>query len=633
MNFDENRVHHIISGGLAHNKYYKIYVTQVNTYGMESPRSDPVTLRVGDIVPPPAPRLELDTANDHPKGFYQNGEYMDVMFKWNDVSGQCDDFSHYLWYKSTSFPDFHGDGLYTAEQCKSATVGRSGWIPPTVNTATLDGCSPDVPIYVGLQSVDISGNQSDIYIIKVVPVPDNFIPNPTKPPTVETVGIWALRASIECPNYSTVKYVQFYRDGAKGLALPPVLFHPGCVVEYVDFLDVVAGLTHYYTYRFIGKNGQQSAMSPASPRIRAKELDYTEIENAIKDDLREMWQTDDLNNKKALEKTAQEQLKKINANATAIANATKTINETVKSVKVMAGDISTISARVDKKMDATTGNSKISALQTQISQNANAIKLKAVKVDLDAANKEIYAIQSQLKVQADRITSIVSDTQGYKSSITQLKNAIDMKVSMDDVMARITVAVQNGISTAVITADRIVLKGQMLMEGNARLCGKFYSNDIALVDSESNQVFWGAGSGTITPVVNESRWSWGQITQVGGERDLSANFPWTRFGAVKFTPKPRVNFNGFCRVKVTTELDVGYVCPNGFGGIIADNRGVGRTIWGINTSDEGTFASTAEHPQVRLEAGGNWQSMNGNVLYKHINLNMERYIRKDWFDV
>lgn len=631
MDFDENRVHHIISGGLAHNKYYKIYVTQVNTYGMESPRSDPVTLRVGDVVPPPCPKLELDTSKDHPKGYYQNGEDMDVMFKWNDVSGDCDDFSHYLWYKTTNFPDFKKNGEYTDEQCKSATVGRSGWIPPTVHTATLDGCSPNVPIYVGIRSVDLSGNQSNIYVIKVNPKQDPMVvPNPKIAPVAEPVGIWSIRVSVECPNYDTVQYVQFYRDGEKGIALPPVLFHPGCIVEYVDYLDAISALNHFYTYKYIGKNGKHSKMSPKSATVRAKHLDFSEIEKSIKKELQEMWQTDDTKNKKALEEAAAKQLKQIQANAKAIKNATETINKTTKSVTLLTSELNTISAKVDEQIDEATVdgkiNKKITALQTQITQNAEAIKLKAQKVELDGANKKIYSIQSQLKVQANKISSIISDTEGYVSSITQLRDAIDLKVSMDDVMARITVAVQQGISVASIEADRIVLKGQMLMEGDARLCGRFYSSDIALVDSESNQVFWGAGSGTIKPVVTNTRWSWEKVTQVGAGRGLDANFPWTRFGAVKFTPKPRLNFNGFCRVKITSELDVGYVCPNGFDNVVATNDGKGRTVWGINTSDEGTFASTAEHPQLRLEASGDWQTKD-NIIYKHINLDMERYMR------
>ena len=70
----------------------------------------------------------------------------------------------------------------------------------------------------------------------------------------------------------------------------------------------------------------------------------------------------------------------------------------------------------------------------------------------------------------------------------------------------------------------------------------------------------------------------------------------------------------------------------------------GRTVWGINTSDEGTFHSSSEHPEVRAEYSSDWRiisnwngaqlqnppsnrSMCNHVVWRKIRLNLERSMR------
>ena len=135
----------------------------------------------------------------------------------------------------------------------------------------------------------------------------------------------------------------------------------------------------------------------------------------------------------------------------------------------------------------------------------------------------------------------------WRSIVLQVANAIQAKVSYDDLSSQITLAIQDGISVAYIKASRIVLDGSMVLTGNGRIYGKLYASDISLVDG-NNQIVWGSGY-NLNPVVTE-------LTPdliLKRENDIDdwlAHKIWSTY----YTPSPHVAFNGVCSVKVTATV-------------------------------------------------------------------------------
>lgn len=557
MELDKNKVHHVVSGGLVHNRYYRVYVTQVNKNGIESERSEPALIRVGDVYAPPTPHLQVDCAM-YPNGTFSRGEFVSVMFKWNDVNLECDDLDHYNWFKFSAWNNYHGDGIYRESDIRAAIARgeiryeTGGMMPATTTHATLDGVIPAQWAWVGIQAVDISRNASDIYILGGAPVDLAQPIVPKEAPHVEPYGIWTIRAWIDCPCYHEVAYVVFYRDGWQQLT--PVPFRAGLKAEIYDSLDVIGGLSHFYTYKFITKDGRESEMSPESEVCMAQAVDTSYIDSKVLEDLKTAWNTDIVNSTSGLEEAARQQALETKDIAEKLKDVTKQKDELYDLYRITANKVELLSAKVEEQ------DGVISALQTSIKQNAEAIQLRATKSDIDKATGQVKnACVSLINVQANRITSLTSDVAGNTSSIAQLSNQIQMKVDKGYLKSEINLAIQNGISVATITADRIVLTGQMLMQGNARIHGRLYSDDIALVDSKTNQVVWGAGTGTIHPTVLNGVISKDEFWIVnGGEgRFFQPISSWREIGSWTFTPKPKVNFNGNCTVRITLSFFVG----------------------------------------------------------------------------
>lgn len=551
MAIDANKVHHVVSGGLVHNKYYRVYVTQVNKSGNESERSEPALIRVGDVYAPPTPHVELDTAM-YPNGCFAQGDFVSVMFKWNDISRECDDLDHYNWFKFSKWVNFKGNGIYTEKEIRDLidkhqiVYEEGGTLTSGTTHATLGGCIPGQWAWAGLQAVDISRNASDVYIFGGAPQDLNEPPKPPDAPNVEPNGIWALRVWIDCPSFYEVDYVVFYRDG--WMQLPPVVFHPGLTAEYVDTLDVMSGLTHFYTYRFITKDGRESIMSAESSKVTAQAIDTSVIDKKVLEDLKKAWNSDIVNSTDALKKAAEEQSQKSKELADKLKDVTESYNQLFDKYQVAAKEIELLSGRVDEQ------DEEMSTMQTSIKQNAEAITLRATKEDIDKKTNELNnAFVAQINVQGDRITQIVSDMTAVHSNISQLSNQIQLKVDKNNLKSEINLAIQNGISVATLTADRIVLNGQLLLQGNARVHGKLYSNDIALVDEKTNRVVWGAGQGTINPVTDSGK-IWTNEFHCIGRAD---GHGWQEFYSVQYTPKPKLNFNGIALVTGECKLFVG----------------------------------------------------------------------------
>ena len=606
MDVDNEKVHHVVSGGLKHNKYYKVFATQVNTNGVESPYSEPSLIRVGDITPPPVPKLSIDK-RVYKSGCHAVGMTCDVYFMWETPA--CDDLASYTVYLWKNRPTWYkGDKTYSKDNCASAD--QTYLISASDTSTSVSGQTPGNYIYVGIQAIDISHNRSDIAIIQILVEDTTALIKPTEVIHAAPYSIWAIRTWVRCPNYDYIRAVEIFRDGEDSIA--QLLFIPGTTVEFIDSLSVMNGLTHFYTYRYVTEDGRTSPMSDPSKSATAEVIDLRYINQAKMKDFADAWaNTAGIKAIENLQKTANDELtrtknlaaelEKTTKNYTeAYNNYTRVVNqfeqlsasvkqdgETLKAfrtsieqsskaialkatkteVNSLTGKINTL---IENKFSVTqsgitstatkiTGletragnvekqlNTNKTALQTQITQNANAIKLRATKSDIDTvANQVKQQLVSQINIQADRITTLVSEQEGTKSQITQLVDAIQMYVTKDGLEAMIAIAIQDGISIATLTANRIVITGEMLFNNNARLVGRLSANYLGIVD-KGGKLVWGSDVGVLKPQVITGKQ--GQTFTVSGNRDQ-----WSEMTRVPFTPQPPVNFNGQSRVNISVKF-------------------------------------------------------------------------------
>lgn len=555
---ESQNVHHVITNGLVKGKYYKVYVTQVNKAGIESDKSLPTIVRVGDIEAPPQPYLSVDSEK-YSNGCVADGMVVNVSLQW--TPSVCDDLNNYVLYIWKNKPsDWHTDGVYERDSLGDSTEVRI--LPNTSTRITIAGNKPNGFVYFGIQAVDYSKNASDVSVVRVLVEDKDVLQQPNSPLSVQSYGSWAIKGVLECPAIDYVDYIVFYRDEGKEVAR--VKFAPNLPASFVDHLDISDGLSHYYTYQFVTYDGRKTPLSPPSKLASAKSIDLSMMNKQALESLREAWRSDDVSTSAAIEEAARQQKKETDALANKIAAADDKYDELFSEFKVMAKQFELLSAEVRAKDEI------ISSLQTQITQNANQIQLRATREDVKTESNDIRsAYTAALSVQADKIATVVSSISGIASQITQMDNAIQAKVSQDSLTAQIALAVQNGISTACIEADRIILKGQLLMEGNARFHGILYASDIGLVDKNGGLV-WGSWSGPKTANIykKDLRDGWSMISPVqhvirsiaGGKPSYDKGIPYdTWFSLIDdahFTPQPVINWNGtaFCKVLIQGEL-------------------------------------------------------------------------------
>ena len=541
-----NLVHHIISAGLERGRYYKVYVTQVNTAGLESERSEPSYVRVGDVTGPPTPVLSIDTSYGA-NGFLSNNGFVDVGIKW--TTPECDDLWQYYIYTTKHFSGYKGDGVYT--KTESVANGYQKALTSATNSYVLPKQDQDY-LYIGIQAMDYSHNLSDIYVIKVLAEDKSVVPYPNNPIHVERGGIWSLRVWTECPMSSQVAQVIFYRDGWKQLA--PVPFVPGMIAEITDVLEAIDGLSHWYTYRYMDKNGHLSAMSKPSETVTASAIELEYINSVALDALKSAWRTEAVDDIEALKASLLTQAQTTQDLAKQLATVTENYNQIYDQYTLLAKQVQILSASAEES------ENKLTAMQTSITQNSQKIELRALKTYVDQeAGQVLSASVAAIEVQSDRITQVVSELGKATSTITTLAGQIQLKVSQGDVQAAIDMAVQNGLSVAQITADRIVLNGQLLINNNARVVGRLYADNLALINQDGS-IAWGSGAGELHPVVTDLFDSEQIISSAssfnGWEYHLDKSFT--------FTPHPRVAFNGVCSTSINATVKFVFVVPQNY---------------------------------------------------------------------
>ena len=161
---ESQNVHHVITNGLVKGKYYKVYVTQVNKAGIESDKSLPTVVRVGDVEAPPQPYLSVDSEK-YTNGCVADGMAVNVSLQW--TPSVCDDLNNYVLYIWRNKPsDWHPDGVYKREELGDSTEVRM--LPNTSTKITITGNKPNGFVYFGIQAADYSKNASDVSVVRVL---------------------------------------------------------------------------------------------------------------------------------------------------------------------------------------------------------------------------------------------------------------------------------------------------------------------------------------------------------------------------------------------------------------------------------------------------------------------------------
>lgn len=464
------KVRHIISGqGLEHGAYYRVYVTQVNQAGLESPKTSYDLIRVGDVAPPGEPGLSLD-GTFGVRGFQKHNGAVDVGL--NITPPVCDDLSHmilYVWYNADFFTV---DGIYDGN--KAATASEVYWITNGATIHTLTNQKNQRRIYIGIQAEDLSGNRSNITIITLIPedtscdyVPDALIS--------VVPGVWQLAVSITCPTSNEIASVIFFRDNDKQLT--PVNFYSGLKAEVIDQLGVEDGLSHYYTYLYVDKNGNKSRRSNKSVTATAKTIDMALWDKEVLDVLKDLYGTDmETFVPEVVEQALISRDAEIVKLYKALESVTTSFNELYQAYTVTANKISLWAPNFTQNTDGT-----YTVKNTSYQQDPDWISLKAFQNNWTTSvdgrvNGLLSNYASEFRIGSKSVSTVVSEiinnlntnprltgstyTHAY-SSFVVMANGIQSKVSKGSLQSEI----DQTAGVIRLKAGKIVLEGDCLVDG------------------------------------------------------------------------------------------------------------------------------------------------------------------------
>ena len=479
-----DRVSHVIKESLVHGRYYNVYVTQVNTYGLESEKSIPSLIRVGDVIPPAVPTISLDTSYGT-NGFLKSNGFVNIKVQW-DVDTTDDDLAGYYLGYTTNFPNWNGDGVYDTgaypEMEKVFTLSN------TVNTYVITNVPNHKYVCIGIVAYDYSRNMSSARFIKVL-AEDNSAP--VVPITAPDVvgGVWQEFVTVKCVDSYEVEKILIYRDDPttvipEGMSNPvgSMLFLSGAAVTFTDNLRVVDGLTHYYSYAYVDFNGNISPRSPYSAAVTAKSIDTTLIDKDTFKALSEAWTSDfirdggvydieklksDLVTQTANIKDLSDQLSVVQTN----------YSDLFDKYQLLVNQYDLISASVNDNGDS------IDYMKSQISLNSSLITQKVSQTTLDSTANSIRNAYTSLYYQnSNQISTIVSNLNNNAlayTSISQLANQIQLKVSKKSVISAINLSPE----TIQLDGKRIHITGDTLFDKDIRVLNNIYAGNTVKTDN------------------------------------------------------------------------------------------------------------------------------------------------------
>ena len=146
----------------------------------------------------------------------------------------------------------------------------------------------------------------------------------------------------------------------------------------------------------------------------------------------------------------------------------------------------------DVATDISNVTTKVEQYKTKIDQNEKAIALKADQTVVDKTNGDVKLLQSELKVQSDKIESKVSQSD-YNSAIIQLKNVISLHVSKGNVVSSINE--EAGGNTLIRVSDG---KGKLLLNaGSVEFSGSAFIPDAAISTINADKLRFYDNSGNV----------------------------------------------------------------------------------------------------------------------------------------
>jgi len=466
MGDDATQVRHVIKTGLKKGQRYNVYVTQVNNAGVESLKSNPAQITVGDITPPPIPPIYLDSC-------HRNNGKVDVNVRW--ATPVCDDLSHYVLYTWESIPP----AGYVDNKPLAKAVGVTATTQRTVTadalSYTLTNQKSKIDLYVGIQAYDTNGNYGNIGVVKVFTMDISPLAKPTNVLNV-VPGSWSMALSVVAPDDVEVDSIVFFRDGISQLAA--IKAYPNQITAYIDTLPLAAGLKHRYQYQYLTKDGQASPFSDWSEFVTAMSVDIRMLDQAQIEALKDAWNVDNVNSLDELHSQMDKRAQEIQNNANAIQSTTRAIEEVAKSYRILAGKIDLISSAVK------TQDNRIASTESSISSIPGDINLKVQEINqtIDSVQKNLQtAYIAAINLQKDRITTLVSNLDsntGIKNyaGLTNLADQIGLKVNADGIITALNLTKEG----TRITGRLLHVDSNALFEKDVNIQGKLMAEALQI---------------------------------------------------------------------------------------------------------------------------------------------------------
>lgn len=495
-------VSNVIKESLVHGKYYNVYVTQVNTYGLESEKSVASLIRVGDVTPPDVPMISLDTSYGT-NGFLKSNGYVNIKVQWG-ADTTDDDLAGYYLYTMTEFSGWNGNGTYDLPS--GLMINKTYTLSNTVNSYVLTNNPNHKYVYIGIAAYDYSKNVSRVAFIRVLSEDNSSPDNPLTAPTV-VGGVWQEFVTVDCINSTEIEKILIYRDDPSvdipgGLSNPvgSMPFFSGSKLTFTDNLRVIDGLSHYYSYAYVDYNGNISPRSPYSATVTAKSIDTTLIDKDTFKALSEAWTSDfiseggvyDIEKLKSDLVTQVDNIKNLSEQLSVVQT---NYSDLFDKYKLLVNQYDLISASV-KTTDTT-----IDAMKAQISLNSSLITQKVSQTQLDSATNSITKAYTSLYYQnSQQISTIVSNLNNNilaYSSISQLANQMQLKVSKGEVISAINLSPE----TIQLNGNRIHITGDTLFDKDVRILQNLYiggysSGTTGWANMPNNMIVeWGSFSG------------------------------------------------------------------------------------------------------------------------------------------
>ena len=468
-------VSNVIKESLVHGKYYNVYVTQVNTYGLESEKSVASLIRVGDVTPPVVPTISLDTSYGT-NGFLKSNGYVNIKVQW-DVDTTDDDLAGYYLGITTNFPGWTGDGTYNTGEYPD--MDKVFTLSNTVNSYVITGATNHEYLYICIVAYDYSRNKSAARFIKVLAEDNSTVDAPETAPDV-VGGVWQEFVTVTCVNSGEIQKIRIYRDDPSmtipgGLSNPvgSMLFLSGAAVTFTDNLRVIDGLSHYYSYAYVDYNGNISPRSPYSATVTAKSIDTTLIDKDTFKALSEAWTSDFISSGGVYD------IEKLKTDLLTQVDNVKNLSDQLSVVQTNYSDLFDKYKLLVNQYDLISASMKttdttIDAMKAQISLNSSLITQKVSQTTLDSKTSEITRAYTSLYYQnSQQISTIVSNLNNNVlaySSISQLANQLQLKVSKGSIISAINLSPE----TIQLNGSRIHITGDTLFDKDVRIAQNLY---------------------------------------------------------------------------------------------------------------------------------------------------------------